>query len=71
MPEPIITPHCSSGTVEKSIPASSTAAMAGGQGELRESIEVPRFLDPEPGDRVPVADLAAELDLELGRIEQA
>ncbi len=28
MPEPIITPHCSSGIVEKSIPASSTAVMA-------------------------------------------
>ena len=28
MPEPIITPHCSSGIVEKSIPASSTAEMA-------------------------------------------
>ena len=31
-----------------------------GQGKLRESIEVPRFLDAKPGDRVPVADLAAE-----------
>ena len=70
MPDPIITPHCSAGSVEKSIPASSTAAMAGGQGELREAIEVPRFLDAKPGDRVPVADLAAELDLELGGVEQ-
>ena len=43
----------------------------GGQGELRESIEVPRFLDAKPSDRVPVADLTAELDLELGGIEQS
>ena len=48
IPEPMITPHCSAGSVEKSIPESSTAAMRGGQGELREPIEVPGFLDPEP-----------------------
>ena len=43
---------------------------ARGHGELREPVEVPRFLDPEPGHRVPVVDLAAEMDLELGRVEQ-
>ena len=70
MPDPISTPHCSSGTIAKSIPASCNGRDRGRQGELRESIEMPRFLDSEPSHRVPVADLTAEPDLELGGIEQ-
>ena len=58
------------GRSAKSIPASATADIAGRHGELREPVEVPRLLDAEPSDRVPVANLAAELDLELGRIEE-
>ena len=40
------------------------------QGELREAVEVPCLLDPEAGHRVPVTNLAAEVNLELGRVEK-
>ena len=70
MPEPMITPHCSGGELREVDPGVLDGRLGGRQGELREAVQVPRFLDPEPGHRVPVADLAAELDLELGRVEQ-
>ena len=70
IPEPMNTPHWSAGSLEKSMPESCDRGLGGHQGELREPIEVPRLLDPEAGHRVPVADLAAEVDLELGRVEK-
>ncbi len=43
----------------------------GRQRELRESIEMTSFLHAKSGDGVPVANLAAEPDLELGRYRKA
>ena len=70
IPDPMITPHCSAGSVEKSIPESSTAAMAAARANCAKRSRCRASLTPNRADRVPVADLAAELDLELGRVEQ-
>ena len=40
------------------------------QCELRKAVQVPRLLDPEAGHRVPVTNLPAEVNLELGRVEK-
>src|SRR5271166_5447525 len=45
-------------------------SLGGHQRELREAVEVPRLLDTEAGHRVPVTNLAAKVNLELGRVEK-
>ena len=70
IPDPMITPHCFGRQGREIDPRIVDRRDGGGQGKLCKSIEVPRVLDPEPCDGVPVADLAAELDLELGGVEE-
>src|SRR5512135_1356631 len=40
------------------------------QCELRKAVEVPRLFDPESSYGVPVTNLPAEVNLELGRVEK-
>ena len=70
IPEPMITPQCSAGSVAKSIPESSTAEIAAAMANCANRSRCRASLTPNRADGVPVADLAAELDLELGGVEE-